>query len=333
MIDLFSISLTLNMSRKMSIKAATIFLGFFIASAVSQPIAQLNDEETVSVECLMGGDTHCTLDNVKLSGLTKIEIIAPKPEEILSVVFLNSEIESLSSVICETFPNLVYLDAENTGLHEVQKDAFESCTKLESLNLGNNKLEHVANEQFNKLTHLKYLYLNGNHLRMVNDKQFEGLSELLFLYLHNNQIRHFPASALKSLDKLIVLSFHTNDLADIDAEGFVSTVPKLRVIEFNNNPISCVRLETMFQLFNAASYDLMQDEDPRDRFYHTIEINGFKCLEDVEWTGAYYRSLNLQPQEVAKTEQEHEMKELTDEVKELEHEIVELEVLLAANHQ
>jgi len=289
-----------------------------LAAAGPVPFA---DEQIL--ECTMQGSTHCVLENVQITRETsRLEINAPDPGLIRSVVFLNSHVEVLSRDICDHFENLELLDIERSSLHEIDVDAFENCANLQSLVLTSNQLEKLDANLFDSLANLRYLYLDGNHLRSIGENQFVGTPELLFLYLQDNQISQFPAEALKPLSKLMALSFHTNELSDFDAAGIIATVPNLFFIEFNNNPLSCTRLGNILEAFRNARVQIFDDVEKRDRFYQTIDLSGIQCLEDVEWTGAYYRRLNILPGA------DPEIQQLTDEVKTLELEIVELEKLL-----
>jgi Leucine-rich repeat (LRR) protein len=110
----------------------------------------------------------------------------------------------------------------------------DNLSELSYLYLHDNQLtsfEHFPDPS--KLPKLTHLYLSNNQI--TSFKHFPNLPKLIYLRLENNQLtsfKHFPI-----LPKLIYLSLENNQLTSFEHFPTHSKLPKLRVLDLQNNPI------------------------------------------------------------------------------------------------
>lgn len=121
-----------------------------------------------------------------------------------------SSMHTLTSDVCETFPNVELLEGSSLGLKKIQKDAFTNCTKLVGLNLESNHFTKIDPAILKPLQSLKFLALNDNFLRKIDANVFNNLPNLKAIHLANNHLKALPFDEMNPSDKLYAIAISCN---------------------------------------------------------------------------------------------------------------------------
>lgn len=165
----------------------------------------------------------------------------------------SSVMHTLTSNLCQTFPNLKIIDAKYLGLVEIEQDALRECSNLEAIYLGSNKLEKIDQNLFKHNKNLEKIRLEDNKFTKIDLNLFEELRHLnelgfdgqLLDEFHVNKVRH------RGIIKLVV-RFNERSVIDLDEMGISEMFSPL------SSFIPCYRdqtsiyirlLESMFEPF------------------------------------------------------------------------------------
>lgn len=170
-----------------------------------------------------------------------------------------SKLEILTNDICNAFSNLKEIWSIYLDLHEIQQDAFESCTRLEELYLYGNNLKNLDKSVFKKNSNLKEIWLNDNQLETINVEIFSHTPILEKLSLAENFLTEINMEEFPKLAHLSNLYLHSNQLSNIDEEKLVEKFPNLQGIRLCPNDFSSTRLNELKLFFNLKH--IMTDLD------------------------------------------------------------------------
>lgn len=153
------------------------------------------------------------------------------PSEQIDVLEIFGVLHRLSSVFCETFPNLMGLDGSRLELKYIDENAFHKCTKLRKLNLINNKLSYISPIVFEKSNKLQILNLQYNQIEITNHLKY--LPNLQALSIENKESFHFNIDYvpimeyLRHLDLRGVLIKGVHDKNRITTDGNAYSIPPI----------------------------------------------------------------------------------------------------------
>uniref|UniRef100_A0A336N0A2 CSON011878 protein n=1 Tax=Culicoides sonorensis TaxID=179676 RepID=A0A336N0A2_CULSO len=209
---------------------------------------------------------------------------------ITQLTVLESKIPVLNVSVCHFFPSLKRFDAQGLGIHKIQENTFEKCTKLEVVDLTDNKINVLPKSLFQNNLHLMSIKLDTNRLKKLDDEIFINLPELQFLSIADNNLTEFSPFLLKGNQKLSFIYIFLNNLSDLDLEKLHEVNPNLRSINMNLNEISCSRISEMI-VFAEENWIALSRHSfgTRTRFYEVKEYERFSCLDDVTWAANHYR--------------------------------------------
>jgi Leucine-rich repeat (LRR) protein len=206
-------------------------------------------------------------------------------EEVLFISALTegrTEIHTLTSDICNAFPNLQVISIRETGLKEIDVDAFNNCKDLNQLSLVDNNISQIDPELFKENSKLSDIFLSGNNIRQIDPELFKKNSKLNGIYLSFNEIeeidldmlkytpnlKHFELSGnqLKELnftrmpvmEHLTHLYIHENKLTEIDQNEVIIKMPNLKTFMYNDNNIpkeEFDQLDTFFESNGIRVYN------------------------------------------------------------------------------
>ncbi len=137
----------------------------------------------------------------------------------------NQYIEILPARGFITMKRLKYLYLYDTGLHQIQSQAFLGLSQLEHLDMSRNKLggTSIPKEAFRSLGSLRKLRLDHNAMRAIktNDSFLSHLKSLQVLDLSSNDCGQLPNDIFTGLENLRGLYLQENRLGD-NASNFNS---------------------------------------------------------------------------------------------------------------
>lgn len=109
------------------------FLSFFSMILI---LTLVEAQEEKTYECEVVGNVFCYLRNIVISSQEfDFNITTPDPFAIRSVAVQQSQLPTLGSNICKTFPNLEYIEILQVGLIIIVEGAFDECGKLQHLHI------------------------------------------------------------------------------------------------------------------------------------------------------------------------------------------------------
>lgn len=130
---------------------------------------------------------YCYFSNLNLTKVTFFEVRSNIPARDVTFVSLGggqdgSKMHTLTSQICDTFPNVEEIAASNLGLVQIQPNAFVGCRKLQRLDLSGNGLKELALGQFGSYDKLTEISVSNNQLTEVDEvelvKKFSSLQSV-----------------------------------------------------------------------------------------------------------------------------------------------------------
>lgn len=145
---------------------------------------------------------------------------------------LTGQMHTLTSDICDDYPNTEVYKAEDLGIERIHSNAFYGCHELQNLKLNKNKLTALPQNLFLNNQKITTLELSENVFRNIDGKVFQHTPALHSLRLFYNQLEKFPFDDMPILLHLTCLSFGMNKCEDLNMEAVVEKFPKL-------GPFSC----------------------------------------------------------------------------------------------
>ena len=190
---------------------------------------------------------------------------------------------------------------------------FNSCSKLESLNIASNKLTAINATKLAGLGSIRYLYfeyntirdidgdfiwdhpaiyylyLNRNSLTQLPSLVTNGVSMLRYLSVGYNEINHISESQVRHLQKLRTLDISNNKITNVD---FVFTIPNVQELRLGNNPIPFPDnlLDNMTRLSYVDLYDSdlvafpLLSASKTSLTYIRVSENKISCIDALHLT-------------------------------------------------
>jgi Leucine-rich repeat (LRR) protein len=186
-------------------------------------------------------------DQISLQALhlqnNQIDFVSPAAFQSLSNLHtLDLSHNRLSYIDGATFSNLLVLTRlflDHNQIRKMDPDSLNNCTTLEDLGLSRNLLEEVpAAFQSSSLGLLKTLDIGENKITRISNLSFVGMSQLYGLRMVENFITEIPDGFCSSVPKIRVLNFSHNKIrnSQIGSRAFTSC-PDLKVLRLDNNAI------------------------------------------------------------------------------------------------
>ncbi|XP_063701732.1 uncharacterized protein LOC134831838 [Culicoides brevitarsis] len=134
----------------------------------------------------------------------------PNPRQLKYLVLggsrdtFGSRMHTLTADICNSFPNLLTLEAQYLGLEKIDDNAFDNCTSLEHLNLSYNKLKFFNTNKWKTQQNLTELKIAGNKFESIDPKMLKKTFPMLKnIELSNNEITKSDLKLLSSFNLTI----------------------------------------------------------------------------------------------------------------------------------
>lgn len=181
-------------------------------------------------KCVHNDDGYCVFQNLKLPKPSNFKPESDIPPESVTKISLTGMIDTLTSDLCKTFPNLIEFESMNTGIKNIEPDAFNNCQKLESLDLRHNNLTKLNSQLFKKNPLLKGLWLEDNQLSTIEPDLFRNTPLLHELDLEKNLLNEFPVSRMPTLSNLERIYLDANMLRTIDGRIVFKKFPNIKYL-------------------------------------------------------------------------------------------------------
>jgi len=181
-------------------------------------------------------------------------------------------------IICDTFPNLVQVDLHNTGMLEVDDNAFRGCSLITQLDLWENRISSISVNAFATLRNVQFLNLEKNALSTLPANVFANQQNLQMLYLSQNLFADFPVGIFRPLGNILNLGLGFSNLVEINTQWFgnntrlvdlhvggnrIRLTPQsfvgldsLRYLNLGNNGLTTIPAGTFANLRNLRDLDI-----------------------------------------------------------------------------
>jgi hypothetical protein len=135
-----------------------------------------------------------------------------------SVVFSNSQMETIPSNIFDVFPNLDSITAIGVGMNRLSVGALRNCDNLMGLNLAENAITRLDNGVLRNCFNLHILDFSNNKISSIGENVFNSLP-LVEIHLDHNQLADIPERLFQNM-ALNILDLSFNRIARISSTMF-----------------------------------------------------------------------------------------------------------------
>ncbi|XP_032753474.1 leucine-rich repeats and immunoglobulin-like domains protein 2 isoform X2 [Rattus rattus] len=154
----------------------------------------------------------------------------------------------------EPTPNITQLSLVHNLIPEINAEAFQLYSALESLDLSSNIISEIKTSSFPRMS-LKYLNLSNNRITTLEAGCFDNLSgSLLVVKLNRNRISMIPPKVFK-LPHLQFLELKRNRIKIVEGLTFQG-LDSLRSLKMQRNGISKLKDGAFFGLNNMEELEL-----------------------------------------------------------------------------
>lgn len=206
----------------------TIFCAFLlIQTTLSQSFYSPNNYTCKITTYFFWPFKFCILSGLNVTTSRKHLRLEPKYaiEELNGVNFEDSEVQVLTSDVCDTLPFLTHILATEIGLTMIEEKAFQKCSKLEFLRLTGNSLTDLPARLFTWNEHLSVLDLSENQLIKVDANLFKDNGNLKVIALSDNRLHSIPKNLFSNNLKIQELYLAKNGLREL---AFLDEMPVMR---------------------------------------------------------------------------------------------------------
>lgn len=256
-----------------------IFLIFFVSNVRGE---SYNCTKTFNVEIAKENGTLCELNNVTYKEKSeKFDLMADLDDyfeseivrkEIISIKFLESNLQRIPNTLFMQVQNLKKLDISNVGLKHLDILTFNHGQNLLELQMHQNKLKSLDESYFVHNKNLKVLDMSSNQISKIKENAFNFLVNLESLSLSNNQISILEDDVFTPLVNLKWLWLDRNTISMISSYTF-SSAENLHGLYLNSNKINAVSPHA-FQNSHQLSFLMMSGNQCINRNFVSNKIAG-----------------------------------------------------------
>jgi Leucine-rich repeat (LRR) protein len=154
---------------------------------------------------------------------------------------------TIRSRMFEKLPFLRCLDLSFCQIEDLECEAFNGLSRLESLNLQGNPLKSLVGTALWGLESVIRLDLSKCELQAISPTLFCNMNKLNHLNLQNNQLAHLNPLLFSHQAELVELTLFSNCLEEIDPELFAN-LSKLERLFLRGNKLTCLHPDTFKEL-------------------------------------------------------------------------------------
>ncbi|XP_071115413.1 relaxin receptor 2-like [Haliotis cracherodii] len=212
-----------------------------------------------------------------LSG-NRIEVVSHSDfkdmQHLEELIFSHCYLEEIQRKAFNTCSKLRKIYLTDNLLGDLPQDMFPENNNVEELYLSHNRLTILKPEYFDRLTKLKHLKLDNNLIRDIVPMTFAKTGNLQSLLLDGNNLDKIEHNYFADLGKLQTLIISRNRIASIESSSF-RTLKSLKHLVLFGNFISSLRLNTLLGLTNLTQLNL------RDNSLNYIIKGVFDPLQNI----------------------------------------------------
>ncbi len=161
---------------------------------------------------------------------------------------------SLTAGTLSGLQTLQKLTIGETGLTEIQTDAFRDLTNLTDFSISRNQIPSLPDELFAS-TKLQTLSLTEAGQLQVSGATLQGLDQLTTLNLMNNQLQLVGPAPFQGMPNLEELNLENNELLTLPVDTFQG-LGKLVRLQLNENNFTVVEVPVFDPLISLNHLDL-----------------------------------------------------------------------------
>uniref|UniRef100_A0A336N756 CSON008054 protein n=1 Tax=Culicoides sonorensis TaxID=179676 RepID=A0A336N756_CULSO len=176
-------------------------------------------------------ETHPHFNPIHVKGL----IDFGDPSSVYLMGDQNNSFHTLTSDLCNAFPNVNDFKISEVGLVTLQSDAFYNCKLLKELDIHGNNVEHLPQNLLLKSLRLKNFSLRQNKIKQLPVGFFDTTKVLTFLMLNEPLMEKFvklstePSTGdIKQLTLMKQLYIGENSITDLDTFYILRAFPNLQ---------------------------------------------------------------------------------------------------------
>lgn len=186
----------------------------------------------------------------------------------------------------ENLNKLEVLDIGNNRIEYLHHDTFKNLTSIKVLELWDNFLHGLHKDTFQKNINLEKLLLYGNQLEYIHEDTFANLINLKVLHIDNNNLHALDPNVIRNLANLEDFFFYSNEIPTIDQEKFMRHLPKIKEVNFNNNDLSCPKVDRIVADFSKKpdlNITTFVWSNPRRPDATNTTQGDFYCVNEDMW--------------------------------------------------
>lgn len=218
----------------------------------------------------------CNLENVVATSADDIidlsgNHIGERTDEDVSqlIVFAQSTLEEIPSMIFDTFPNL---ELFNLYLAQTRHVDMGNCgTRLREIRINGNDIVRIQNGAFSGCTDIEYLQLIESNVFEIDEHVFDDIPNLIDLTILNNQLTDIQENLFLYSTRIENLRIDQNLVTTIHPRAFQSMI-SLRNINLQVNSLETILSGTFSNLLHLETLNL------RANFIRSIEVGAFENL-------------------------------------------------------
>lgn len=246
-------------------------------------------EGVQELECTVNDNDLCVFADVVLTKDDYSFVPVADKENFTGVQFINSTVQVFGSDICEKFPFIKEIRMGEVGLETILPGALDDCQYLVVFQAHRNRIRNLNWDTFRSNRKLEMIYMPRNQIRTFDSRTFSGLKNLERFDFQSNLIEIFDPVWLKDSINLTSIAIYSNELTELNAEAIIDLFPKLEIILYDENLISCVRVAEINAAFREARIEYPALREVRPRYVEVRKIDDIDCLPDESWTAVRYR--------------------------------------------
>uniref|UniRef100_A0A336LBA6 CSON007501 protein n=1 Tax=Culicoides sonorensis TaxID=179676 RepID=A0A336LBA6_CULSO len=254
-------------------------------------------------------ETHPHFNPIHVKGLIDFGY----PSSVYLMGDQNNSFHTLTSDLCNAFPNINDFKISEVGLVSLESDAFYNCKLLKDLDIHGNNVEHLPQNLLLKSLRLKNFSLRQNKIKQLPVGFFDTTKVLTFLMLNEPLMEKFvklstePSTGdIKQLTLMKQLYIGENSITDLDISYVSRAFPNLQyfiicpVISLNDGllPNNSKGLEVKQKQLNAyethlgtcyqGTYKRSENESGFDE-----NIPTFNCSSETYSAACNFENLHL----------------------------------------
>ncbi|KAL8589961.1 hypothetical protein ACOMHN_024048 [Nucella lapillus] len=199
---------------------------------------------------------------LQISGVTLLSLgaadLKEAPMSIQHLTITNSSLQGLQeSAFSVAFTSLQELDLSDNRLKVISQGAFSGLSSLRLLNLSRNDFDTLGS-CLEPLVSLQQLDLSYNIIHHLPPSTLHAQSSLRYLRLDGNKFRSLDGDTFHALSFLTELRIQNCSISVI-SESFLSTFPRLRVLDLSNNRLKYFPSFATFKKVGQLQHLYLQD--------------------------------------------------------------------------